>query len=577
MKLTEALKLLQEVSPQNPSHDVLLACGFTPLHVQTFLAAHARQRLPGKRVQVRTGLYGDLAGTLESAVARGETLAGVAIAIEWFDLDPRLGFRSAGAWNSLSGLTSSARQMLERIATAIERLPAGTPVALCLPTLPLPPIFHPPGWQASPLELEFHKLTLEFATSIAGTRRGCAIVNGHNLARKSPPASRYDFKSDLSTGSPYTLTHADAVGEALAQLLAPPPPQKGIITDLDDTLWFGLVGEVGAENVSWDLASHRQLHGLYQKLLSTLASEGVLVAIASKNDPTIATRALEREDLLIRPSQFFPTEISWNAKSIAVTRILETWNIGADSVVFVDDSPMELAEVASAHPGIECILFPKDDPAAGYALLLRLRDLFGKPRLSEEDALRLESIRQSKAFHAAQEGGSTPEAFLQQAGAVVTFDFDGVAGDARALELVNKTNQFNLNGRRIPENEWHTRIARADSVAATIAYQDRFGPLGKIAVLQGQRDGNTLVLETWVMSCRAFGRRIEFQCLKALFERYGVTGIQFDFAPTLKNGPVREFLAALGLPEAPSVISRGQFDAACPSLYHHVTGVQNTI
>src|SRR5262249_30015243 len=155
----------------------------------------------------------------------------------------------------------------------------------------------------------------------------------------------------------------------------------------------------------------------------------------------------EREDLLLRPQQVFPVEAHWNAKSGSVGRILEAWNVSADSVIFVDDSPMELAEVAAAHPGIECVLFPGNDYPAGLAMLRLLRDRCGKERVSKDDALRLESIRQGAAFREQVEGGSAPESFLEQIGAVVTFDF-AAAGQPRVLELVNKTNQFNLNGRR---------------------------------------------------------------------------------------------------------------------------------
>ena len=106
-----------------------------------------------------------------------------------------------------------------------------------------------------------------------------------------------------------------------------------------------------------------------------------------------------------------------------MTRILETWNIAADSVIFVDDSPMELAEVAAAHPGIECVLFPKHDHAAGLAMLRRLRDRCGKESVSQDDALRLASIRQGAAFREQAAGGAAPESFLQQINAVTTFDF----------------------------------------------------------------------------------------------------------------------------------------------------------
>src|SRR5208283_1540230 len=137
------------------------------------------------------------------------------------------------------------------------------------------------------------------------------------------------------------------------------------------------------------LTRHAHLHGLYQKLLASLAESGTLIAVASKNDPAVVQTALERQDLLLRPGQVFPIEVHWNAKSGSVGRILETWNIAADSVIFVDDSPMELAEVAAAHPGIECVLFPKNDYAAGLTMLRHLRDRCGKERVSKDDALRL--------------------------------------------------------------------------------------------------------------------------------------------------------------------------------------------
>ena len=161
VKLTEALKLLQGTSPQNQPYEVLLACGFTPLHLETFLGAHLQRRLTDRRVKIRKGLYGDVAGTLETG-----SVSAVALALEWSDLDPRLGYRSAGAWNSVD-IVSSVRMMLHRIEDAISLMPAGVPVAISLPTLSLPPLFHPAGWQISMAELELQKLLLEFASSLA--------------------------------------------------------------------------------------------------------------------------------------------------------------------------------------------------------------------------------------------------------------------------------------------------------------------------------------------------------------------------------------------------------------------------
>jgi len=571
LTITEALKITQGAPRDARPFAVTLACGFTPLHLRTFLAAYLQQALPDRRVTIGTGLYGDLLGTLEG-VSEAEPPDGLAVALEWADLDARLDFRSAGAWapSAASDIVESARATLERVAGALLRLPAGLRVALCLPTLPLPPLFHTPGWQASAAEMRLRADLQRMAAELAEAGR-IAIVNAQRLEEETPASERFDLKSHLYTGWPYSMQHADRLAAQLARLLVPPAPKKGIISDLDDTLWSGIVGEVGPDAVAWDLASHAHLHGLYQKLLASLAESGTLIAAASKNDPAVVQKALERQDLLLRPGQIFPIEVHWQAKSGSVGRILETWNIAADSVIFVDDSPMELAEVAAAHPGIECVLFPKDDYNSCLAMMRLLRDRCGKEHVSADDAVRLDSIRKSAAFREQSSGGAAPESFLQQVGAVVTFDF-GAGDQPRVLELVNKTNQFNLNGRRYTEADWRKLLAKSGALCLAVNYEDKFGPLGTIAVAVGHLRDGRLEIASWVMSCRAFARRIEHQTLKMLFEATGVSEIAFDFTPTARNGPLREFFASL-LGEEPTSefrLARSQFDAKCPALYHEV-------
>jgi FkbH-like protein len=571
VKITEALKITQSVPPDARPFAVTLACGFTPLHLQTFLTAHLQQALADRKVTICSGLYGDLVGTIE-AIADSALPDGLVIALEWADLDARLDYRSAGSWgrNAAKDIVFSAKSVLDRLTAGLARIPAGPRVALSLPTLPLPPLFHTAGWQASAHELTLQSDLARFAADLAQDGR-VAIINAQRLAEESPAAERLDLKSDLYTGLPYTIQHADRLASQLALMLAPPATKKGIISDLDDTLWSGIVGEVGPDAVSWDLASHTQLHGLYQKLLSSLADCGTLVAVASKNDPAVVEKAFQRQDLLLRREQVFPIEVHWNAKSVSVGRILETWNIGADSVIFVDDSPMELAEVAAAHPGIECVLFPKDDYGACLKLMRHLRDRCGKERISADDSMRLESIRQGAAFREQAAGGAAPEIFLQQIDAVVTFDF-AAAGETRVLELINKTNQFNLNGRRYTEPDWRKLLARPGALLVAVSYEDKFGPLGTIAVVEGEMQGDSFNVEVWVMSCRAFARRIEQQTLKMLFETTGARKIAFDFAPTAKNGPSRDFFAGL-LGDEPTRafrLTRSQFEEKCPALYHEV-------
>ncbi len=497
---------------------------------------------------------------------------GLVVVIEWPDLDARLDYRNSGAWgrDAMASVVEHATLALSRIKTALAHVPSGIPIVLALPSLPIVPIFSAPGWLASEPELLLRAAVLQFAAELVHDGR-VRVVNRERLAQASPWETRFDLKSDLKAGLPYSIKHADEMAALLAKTLVPPAPKKGIISDLDDTMWKGVVGEVGPENVQWDLHGDAQMHGLYQKLLGSLSDNGTLVGVASKNDPAVVAKAFERSDMVLRSEQVFPVEASWNAKSGAVKSILEIWNIAADSVIFVDDSPMELAEVAAQHPGIECVLFPKEDAVACLQMLRHLRDLCGKDKVSSDDLLRLASIRQGAAFRQQAEGGSAPESFLQKAQAVVTFDFSA-AGEPRTLELVNKTNQFNLNGRRWAEADWHQQAASDKSLIVTVNYEDKFGPLGTIAVAKANFQGERLLLDTWVMSCRAFSRRIEHQTLRLLFETTGVEEIEFAFQPTAKNGPTQEFFASL-LGEAPSAdfsLKKSQFDEHCPALYHEV-------
>ena len=363
--------------------------------------------------------------------------------------------------SALDDIVRVTEGTLGRIQAVLERLDSSVRISISAPTIPLPPIFQTPGWLASPAELRLDRALMSFLAKVAGTGR--AIVNSRRLADESPAVERFDLKSELLLGFPYAIRHAEAMGSAPARLLAPRASKKGVITDLDDTLWHGLAGEVGPEGIRWDLHGSDHLHGLYQNLLFSLAQEGVLIGVASKNDPAVVDRCFKRTDLLLHAENVFPLEVHWEPKSGSVERILRTWNIAADSVVFVDDSAMELAEVAAAHPGIECIQFPKGDYTAGMRMLSRLRDLCAKESASPEDALRMASIRRGAEFREHAEETGDNDRFLAEAGAKISFDFRSVDSDARVLELVNKTNQFNAAPSLV---SFHS----GDGIAATCSF-----------------------------------------------------------------------------------------------------------
>lgn len=574
MRLSEALKIAQTAPPAGAEKfRVFVACGFTPLHLATFLAAHLRERLPLRDVEIQAGDYGSLAGNLER-LRESSCDAGVVV-IEWSDFDPRLGLRSLGGWGPkvLADIQGNVGESASRILRRLDTAARAKPLAVCPPTLPLPPISYLPASQSGRHDLLLRKTLQDFALEAAGIP-GVKLASQQRLDEVSPLPERLDVKSEFMAGFPYRPAHASHVAELLARLIEPRPPKKGLITDLDDTLWRGIVGEDGVRGISWALDQRSHIHALYQQLLGALADSGVLVGVASKNDHALVLEALGREDMLLTKEQLFPLEINWQQKSSSVGKILRAWNVAAESVVFVDDSPLELAEVRALYPEMECLLFPKNDDQAVYQLLVKLRDLFGKQAILEEDAIRVESLRRAGQFRELSEGqpDSSLGDFLEQVGAELTVSAIDAAGEARAFELINKTNQFNLNGRRLSDAQFQAALRRPGAVSMLVSYKDKFGPLGQIAALLGRIDYPVLKVDTWVMSCRAFSRHIEYQCLEYLFEQWGVPEIELDYSPTDRNRPVREFLRRfLGEePNSSCTIQRQVFTGRRPKLSHNV-------
>lgn len=572
MNFLSALELIRcQVLDGTTPRKLFLACGFTPVYLPVFINAELITRQPGRKNEIKSGLFGDLLGNIQRGQA--SDCEGMLATVEWPDIDPRLGIRTLGGWriSDLSSILSAAEQQLARLSEALAAAAQRVPIALSFPTLPLPPLFYARNIQATSEQVRLQEMVAACVAHLV-TLKNVRLVNSESLLEDSPFSSRFDVKSEIVSGFPYSLSHASILGGHLAALIANPTPRKGLITDLDDTLWGGILGEVGVEGVSWSLDQHTHMHALYQQFLASLASAGTLIAVASKNDPVLVNNAFARKDLFISKESIFPFEVHWNRKSDSVRRILQDWNISPDTVVFIDDSPMEVAEVKAAFPQMECLVFPKENFLAIWELLKRLRNDFGKASLSEEDALRLQSLRNSKVVRQSLASVPNSDEFLKNSDAHILFASLKHRDDPRALELVNKTNQFNLNGKRLTEGEWSKYLSDPSSVALLISYRDKFGPLGKISVLLGRLADGRIQVDCWVMSCRAFSRRIEHQCVNHLFRKYNPAEISFDFKPTDRNGPLQEFFAELlgSAPSPPVTLSRTPCLERLPKLFHRV-------
>jgi FkbH-like protein len=570
MKLAEAIKLAStRQDAACPPQEIALACGFEALHLKTFLLARACRRFPARNVTLSVGLYGSLMETLKNLSENPPSA--VAVVLEWSDLDPRLGFRASAnvAADGKDVMVSVARQ-IPRLARLIRAVADKTVLVFVPPHYPLPTHFSSGSGRLSSFEANL-RFQLAGLVNELSSHRNIRILG--DVSSDGPDRS-VSLRMLFRTGFPYTTGWASCLSHHIFNLMFPTQPKKGIITDLDGTLWRGILGEDGVDGISWTLETDAQGHGHYQQLLSTLARQGVLIAIVSKNEPANVEQALSRADLIVDRNQIFPVKASWERKSLAVGEVLAAWNVLPDSVVFVDDNQMELNEVQSRFADITPMLYPTDDDDQLPAFLGSLRDHFEDREPREEDLLRLESIRTNAEFigQANASDDHDHETFLLESEPRITASFAKQGSDGRAFELVNKTNQFNLNGVRYQPDEWNALMERTDSFLLSLAYEDKFGPLGTIAVVVGNNDNDGTRVLSWVMSCRAFSRRIEYQHLAVLFKKFHAEKIELDFTKTTRNGPFTGFLSPLLEARSKSCMSldRRFFEDACPHLYHKV-------
>ena len=564
MKLGEAMSMLRAAPPATKGASCWrLAASFEPLHLGTFLRACFRLIRPEEDIQLVGGVYGSLSANLEKA--EGNPAEGCIVMMSWEDLNPCLSWRGNG---SLAGARSAAslmeaRQTAGRLTALCRQVAARQPVIFVPPVLPLPPFDMLQGSHAGAERAQMRLLVAEMTAELAaepGIR--CLDVDGL-VARL--PVRRLDLNQLLTSGLPFTTEACSALAKEIVSLMRPPEPLRGLVTDLDNTFWRGIVGEDGVEGIRWDLDGKAQRHGLYQRLLAVLADAGVLLAVASRNDPAVVEKAFQRDDLLINPGLFFPLEVHWGSKVESISCILAAWNIGAGHVLFVDDDEREIERIKEAFPAIHCRLFPPANASAFDDFLVEIRDFFARGRLMAEDAIRAASIRSLAAYNAGAAEDFDEDRFHQSLNARLVITDTRRETDARSLALVLKTNQFNMNGRRPSEAEWEAALSRQNAVAFTFAYEDRFGPLGRIAVITGMVDDGVLTLEHWVMSCRAFNRRIEHACLAWLFEKTGVREIRTTALRTERNGVFFNVLDACGA-SGDCMIQRDAFLKARPEL-----------
>lgn len=326
-------------------------------------------------------------------------------------------------------------------------------------------------------------------------------------------------------------------------------PCKLIITDLDDTLWGKAVGDEGYDQVDLDAAGDGLSYLRLQRLLKSLHDRGVLLAIASRNDRETALSVFKkRPEMILRESDFSAIEINWDRKSHGIQKILGDLNLSTAGVLFLDDNPKERLEVLNAFPNLIVPELP-ENPIQRVPFLIASGWLEVIPS-TREDKNRAKYYQEEKQREAVrQEVSGDPDAYLKQLEMTLS-PLPIKENMDRVVELINKTNQFNLTTRRHGRGEI-SQIMEKRGMGFCFRLKDRFGDYGIISVILicPTPLADTFQIESWVMSCRAMGRTVEQVVLRFVLQKcneHGIKKLIGEYIPTEKNKPVAELLSNLG-------------------------------
>jgi FkbH-like protein len=324
--------------------------------------------------------------------------------------------------------------------------------------------------------------------------------------------------------------------------------RKCLVLDLDNTLWGGVIGDDGPENIKIGRETAvGEAYTAFQEYCLMLRSRGILLAVCSKNDEETAKHGFEHPDSVLKLSHFSAFRANWEPKHENLTAIAKELNLGIDSLVFVDDNPAERALVASQLPmvavpdvGSDVTRFIPALEAGGY---------FETVRVSAEDFSRADTYAANSQRALLKSKFRDYGEYLDSLQMTAEIDaFKPVYLD-RITQLTNKTNQFNLTTRRYTAAEIQKMSLDPAYITLYGKLTDAFGDNGLVSVIVGRKDGSTLHIELWLMSCRVLKRDLELAMLDELVTRAQAAGIETIvgyYYRTPRNSMVADHYRRLG-------------------------------
>jgi len=347
--------------------------------------------------------------------------------------------------------------------------------------------------------------------------------------------------------------------------------KKALVLDLDNTLWGGVIGDDGPENIEiGEETSMGQVYAEFQSYIKQLKEMGILLAIDSKNTEETALKGLKRPDSVLSPDDFLVKKINWMPKDRNLTEIADEINIGRDSLVFVDDNPAERHIIRMNVPETAV---PEIGKPEQYISVLDRSGFFEVTAFTGDDLARNEMYKanlQRKQQRASFSDYNEYLTSLEMEAEIGAFD---PMYFTRIAQLTNKSNQFNLTTKRCSVSDIENISADSDYITLYLRLKDRFGDNGVVSIMFGHKQDDQFHIDLWLMSCRVLKRDVENAMMDALVEqcrKNNIKEIIGYYYPTAKNGMVKEFYGTLGF-----TLTSSDDEGSTVWTYDHIESYEN--
>ncbi|GAA1905973.1 HAD-IIIC family phosphatase [Streptomyces sodiiphilus] len=457
---------------------------------------------------------------------------------------------------------------------AVRQAPGGIPVLCTLPLSPLRRDRIVDYRTKARIEAAWLRMNAGIA-ALAAEEPGTVVLSHESLAARAGTVFGNDRMRHAAAhvfAPEFLLAWSEELGRVARADLG--RSAKCLVLDLDNTLWGGVVGDDGVGALRLGGAYPGSAHRELQLLAQDLRAQGVMLAVASKNDAEAAREAITgHPEMVLGMESFVAVRADWNPKPDNVRELAAELNIGADAMVFVDDNPVERGLMRELMPQVATVELPADP--AGYAGCLAARGDFALLELTEEDRGRTEMYRARAERAELRAGSGSLTGYLTSLGSELTVEPAGELNTARIVQLFGKTNQFNLTGVRYSDEDLARAAADGGRTFFAARLTDRFGDNGLIAALAlSEESDGAWSIDNFVLSCRVFSRDVEAALVGLVLRsalRHGAPAVTGHFTRTAKNAKFAGFYPGLGF--AGTTADDGRHDPPSATFRHDLTGL----